>query len=278
MKKKIVVIGIIGMFLLTGIISSGTGVKETVKNDDYSLDLSCDNSYEDVKQGETASFTVEITNTGTLDDTYDVIVGSIEDIVCKVNGVNADQFDPYPFSLQSGESETFEVTAEVWESVPIREWLVIVEAHSQNDTEVFDELVLTVNVIGTRPPKPQRPSGPQSGKVGEEYEYWIIASVDPDGDDFSYLFSWGDGTCSEWLGPAPGGENVSASHTWTKKGFYEVEVKAKDEIGVESPWSDPLMVTITKGKSRIISTPFLKFLQQHPYLFPLLQKILLLQR
>ena len=112
----------------------------------YGMDLSCDEPYKNVKQGDTTIFIVEIINTGIFDDTYDVIAGSIEDIICKVNGVNADQYNPYEFTLSSGESITFEVSAEVWESVPVDEWSVIIEADSQNNTEISDELILTANV------------------------------------------------------------------------------------------------------------------------------------
>ena len=114
------------------------------------MDLSCDEPYKNVKQGDTAIFIVEIINTGTFDDTYEVIAGSIEDIICKINGVNADQYNPYEFTLSSGESTTFEVSAEVWESVPIDEWSVIIEADSQNNTEISDELILTLNVKKNR--------------------------------------------------------------------------------------------------------------------------------
>jgi hypothetical protein len=147
--KKSLVVGII--VLLVGIsimplVSSLSIEKYVSIAIPYGIDLSCDEPYKNVKQGDTAMFIVEITNTGTLDDTYDVIAGSIEDIICKVNGINADQFNPYEFTLMSGESTTFDVTAEVWESVPIGEWSVIIEARSQNNTEVYDELTLTANV------------------------------------------------------------------------------------------------------------------------------------
>ena len=112
----------------------------------YGVDLSCDEPYQNVKQGNTAIFIVEITNTGDINDTYDVIAGSIEDIICKVNGVNADQFNPYEFTLSSDESTTFRVTVEVWESVPVGEWSIIIEARSQNDSEIYKEFILTVNI------------------------------------------------------------------------------------------------------------------------------------
>lgn len=147
--KKGLVCGILILFISIStmpMVRSISIEKHVSTENSYSVDLSCDDPYQDIKQGKIALFTVEITNTGTLDDTYDVIAGSIEDIVCKVNGVNADQFDPYPISLLAGESITFEVTAEVWESVPVGEWPVIVDAYSQNDTNINEELILYLNV------------------------------------------------------------------------------------------------------------------------------------
>ena len=45
---------------------------------------------------------------------------------------------------------------------------------------------------------------------------------------------------------------ASANHTWTELGTYNVTVKAKDDLngdgnpvdGLESPWSDPLLVYV----------------------------------
>lgn len=54
----------------------------------------------------------------------------------------------------------------------------------------------------------------------------------------------GDGTNSGWLGPYGSGETVCADHSWDMNGTYEIRVKAKDEDGLESPWSDPLVVLI----------------------------------
>jgi len=98
--------------------------------------------------------------------------------------------------------------------------------------------------IGTTPPnKPDTPSGPTNGIVGVEYTY-TSSTTDPDGDDVYYLFDWDDGTDSGWLGPYDSGDTVEASHTWTEGGLYDVRVKAKDEPGAKSDWSDPLTVSI----------------------------------
>jgi hypothetical protein len=68
--------------------------------------------------------------------------------------------------------------------------------------------------------------------------------VDPDGDDILYMFDWGDGTNSGWLGPYASGITITASHKWTSSGIYLVKVKAKDIYGSESGWSDSLTVII----------------------------------
>jgi len=57
------------------------------------------------------------------------------------------------------------------------------------------------------------------------------------------MWDWGDGSYSAWLGPFDSGEVISASHAWSK-GSYNIKVKAKDVLGAESNWSDPLILII----------------------------------
>ena len=62
----------------------------------------------------------------------------------------------------------------------------------------------------------------------------------------------------------------SINHTWSKQGNYEIKVKAKDEYGATSEWSDPLSFSMPKTKlfnnfdtwiTRLIQRfPFLEFL------------------
>jgi len=58
------------------------------------------------------------------------------------------------------------------------------------------------------------------------------------------MFNWDDGTSSEWLGPYPSGSAISASHSWSDIGTYDVKVKAKDTNGATSGWSPPHTITI----------------------------------
>lgn len=128
---------------------------------------------------------------------------------------------------------------------------------------------------GSEPPeKPSTPKGTISGKTKMTYIY-TTSTIDPERDQIYYLFDWGDGTESGWKGPYNSGEKANTSHRWANIGTYNIKVKAKDENGVQSVWSDPL--TVAMPKNRIINTNhlILQFLENHPYLFPLLRQILL---
>jgi len=127
-----------------------------------------------------------------------------------------------------------------------------------------------VSITSQAPNKPSKPSGSTSGKAGEEYTY-TSSTTDPDDDDVFYLFDWDDGTDSGWLGPHNSGDTVTASHTWTDQGNYQIKVKAKDTSGVESDWSDPLAISMPKNKA---INPFMLFLERLMERFPILEQIL----
>ncbi len=60
-----------------------------------------------------------------------------------------------------------------------------------------------------------------------------------------YLFDWGDGTNSSWVGPYVSGATASANHAWSASGTYQVKAKAKDTLQAQSIWSDSLSVTMS---------------------------------
>ena len=122
------------------------------------------------------------------------------------------------------------------------------------------------------PNKPATPSGDASGKVGVSYVY-ESSTTDINGDKISYLFDWGDGTDSGWVGPFDSGDICQESHIWNTKGSYSIKVKAKDTFGAESPWSDPLPVTMPYTYKPI--PQFLELLfQRFPNAFPVLRHLL----
>ena len=120
------------------------------------------------------------------------------------------------------------------------------------------------------PHKPSTPEGATSGKPGQSYTY-STCTIDPNDDEISYMFDWGDGTTSDWLGPYLSGEVMNTSYTWSKKGSYDVKVKAKDNSGLESEWSDSLPVKIPRvGPSPLL----MKLLETFPHAFPLIRYLM----
>lgn len=107
------------------------------------------------------------------------------------------------------------------------------------------------------PNKPEEPTGPSSGKIGKEYTY-TASCIETNNDQVYYKWDWGDGNTSDWLGPFESGETVEASYTWQNQGNYTIRVKAKDDSGLESLWSDPLAVSMPKVRIR----PMLSLLEQ----------------
>jgi len=100
------------------------------------------------------------------------------------------------------------------------------------------------------PLKPDTPSGPINGKFGEEYNY-STSTIDVDGNIVYYYWDWGDGSSSDWIGPYNSGEEVTISHIWNKRGEYSIKVKAKDDEGFESPWSNPLITSMPRNTLKI---------------------------
>jgi len=137
------------------------------------------------------------------------------------------------------------------------------------------EQAVVICPTNSPPIKPVKPSGTASGKINVEYTY-TTSTTDPDGDQISYWFDWGDGTNSGWVGTYASGATASAKHTWTVKGSYQIKVKAKDTNGAESAWSDPLPVKMPRiGLST--HTLLLRLLERFPNAFPMLRHILLTQ-
>ena len=113
--------------------------------------------------------------------------------------------------------------------------------------------------------------GPNNGSVRMKYTY-NISTIDPDNDDVFYLVKWGDSILPQVYGPYPSGKEVVLNHTWYKRGTYAIKAKARDIYGAESDWAI-LEVTVPKNKP-YINTPFLRFLENHPRMFPILRFLL----
>ncbi len=99
----------------------------------------------------------------------------------------------------------------------------------------------TIFAASNSPPCSPDVSGPQEGIIGSSYTFRAMLD-DPDGDQLTYIFDWGDTSPDTTGGPVSPGE-VTESHTFTTPGSYQIKVKATDEHGLESDWT-PYPITI----------------------------------
>ena len=103
----------------------------------------------------------------------------------------------------------------------------------------------------------------------------MTVAPDPEGDQVSYQWDWGDGNVSDWFGPFDFGQRTSAIHEWADNGTYEVKVRARDELGKQSSWSSAYNVTIapqvelSNCKPGYLYFVFLTFDKTYGYIYSL---------
>jgi len=78
----------------------------------------------------------------------------------------------------------------------------------------------------------------------EDIGTFSTVTNDPDNDVVYYLFDWGDGSDSGWLGSYVSGITCTSDHCWSESNIYDIKVKAKDENGAESSFSSLFSVQI----------------------------------
>lgn len=97
---------------------------------------------------------------------------------------------------------------------------------------------------GNLPPNmPSTPDGPPVAGLNIDIDFTSIA-IDLESDSLYYLWDWGDGNYSEWLGPYTSGEPMITNYSWNDTEEYEIRVKAKDINDLESEWSEPQNISI----------------------------------
>jgi len=126
--------------------------------------------------------------------------------------------------------------------------------------------------LNRAPEIPEKPQGPSSGKPGLSYLYYTT-TTDQEGDSVYYLWDWGNGEFSEWLGPFNSGETMTVQHAWPEKGTYQIRVKAKDSYDAETDWSEPLDVTMPVSYRLPMQWFWDRFFQWFPHAFPILRQV-----
>ncbi|KYK28072.1 hypothetical protein AYK20_01545 [Thermoplasmatales archaeon SG8-52-1] len=172
---------------------------------------------------------------------------------------------PYEYHWDFGDGNTSDEQNPTHSFNSEGNYTVILSVTDSNDITIQDStwaLILNYN----NPPGTPIIKGPTSGKPGIEYDF-TFNSTDDEGDELQYFIDWGDGI-EDVIGAFPPGTEASASHTWAKKGTYNITAVARDQLGANS---DPGYLTITMPRYRIVKNPaILQFLEKIIEKFPIL--------
>jgi len=109
---------------------------------------------------------------------------------------------------------------------------------------IYDDYTgeLQLTEVEFPPSIPETPIGQILGDINITYNYSTV-SIDPEGDKISYGWDWdSDYIVDKWSDPIDSNTTVNTLHSWAIEGTYNVRVKARDELGVLSSWSDPIVV------------------------------------
>ncbi|OYT29896.1 hypothetical protein B6U98_01150 [Thermoplasmatales archaeon ex4572_165] len=118
------------------------------------------------------------------------------------------------------------------------------------------------------PQTPSQPRGPTIGVPGTSYTYRTTSS-DNLHNKIQYGWDWnGDDVVDEWTFFYSPEEPCETSYIWNQNGTYQIKVKAMDDQGFQSDWSQPLSITMPKdpkNKIDIIGNFIFNFCQQILY-------------
>jgi hypothetical protein len=139
------------------------------------------------------------------------------------------------------ESDTIPTVTHVWTSPgSYNVTLRVTDNTGLTTTKSHIVEVITVN----HPPATPNINGPTNGTTNHAYTFSIGPITDPDGDSMYCKWDWGDGNITDWLGPYPSGQIITASHSWSHSGVLWIRVKLKDTYGAQSNWSAPHSITL----------------------------------
>jgi hypothetical protein len=95
------------------------------------------------------------------------------------------------------------------------------------------------------PDTPATPTGPTEAYSNQTMSY-VSSTTDPDGDSVYLSFSsdLGGYEYSEWSPLVASGDTVSKKYSWYNSGTYKVRVRALDQHGSCSDWSQWLVITV----------------------------------
>ena len=159
-------------------------------------------------------------------ETFELEVIGVENALCAVS--YECKLLGYGYSDENGHAViTFPEPLEFMEGADL-----VITAYNKNP------YITTLQIGSSYPPEPPTIDGPTGGRINKEYEYTAV-TTDPEGDQILYMFDWGDGTQSDWIGPVNSGVPISASHAWSEINNYNVTARSIDVENSMSKWSEP---------------------------------------
>lgn len=141
-------------------------------------------------------------------------------------------------------------------------------AYDQNPGCDIDCVQHLIPEIPNSPPEAPIINGPTSGIPEISYNF-TFKSTDTDEDEVYYYIKWGDGYVENWDGPHPSGEEFEIAHTYSRKGTFTIEAKAKDVYENESDWAY-LEINIPRAKASFMN----RLLEKFPNLFLIIRHLL----
>ncbi|MEM2935155.1 MAG: hypothetical protein QXF32_02185 [Candidatus Thermoplasmatota archaeon] len=206
---------------------------------------------------ETIAELMKIVLPSDMDEVVDEIINAIDELFplelpiglqavkCKSHEyltVKAGTYESYHlFSI--GAFYAFSYIANVYFS-PTAKNIIKLHLTDEEHLNFSAELVSSTYHQPGTPEKPQKPYGKERVRIRKIYKY-ETSSIDPDGDKLQYGWDWNsDAIADEWTNFYNSGEKISTQHKWDKRGSYEIRVRARDENGLESEWSDSLAVSV----------------------------------
>ena len=99
---------------------------------------------------------------------------------------------------------------------------------------------------------PERPLPPQGSLHLNQYELsnFTVSSWDQNDDFIRFQIDWDNGSMSSWSTFVSSNETVTFSKSFTEVKEYEIRVRAQDESGMNSSWSEVFTVSVTNEQER----------------------------
>jgi len=120
---------------------------------------------------------------------------------------------------------------------------------------------ISVTIGANSDPNKPTIAGPSSGSPDQSYQFTFTVDDPDNGDILDLEIDWGDQE-SDYVNDLNVGESKQVSHSWSRKGGFNIKARCTDSSGNVGPWSDPFNIVMPKNK--IIENPLIRFLNNIP--------------